>query len=801
MKTGRIIAIAAALCLPSGMWIPPVCSIVPAVTVSAAEEAFTEETLGDMTFRIYSDHAVLTAYNKEGNEEADIPAEVGGAPVTEIGSGAFRGCTRLRSVYALKPLTTEDDYTGHTITTIGESAFEGCCLLRYTNLFEESEEIGDRAFKGCTLLDCSYFSNRLKRIGKEAFMDCRSLSLVELSEGNRSIDDSAFENCIGLLTIYLPGSLEKIGRNAFSGCGQISFINYSGTEKDWEELTENIAPEGNEVLSDTGILYCDYREESTEVTDGKLTFEVFSDHAVLKNCDRKTAGELTVPAEVNGVPVTVIDGKAFDKCEFLDSVILPDGLKEIGSLAFKDSGVKDISIPGSVDKIEAAAFYETQWLKDMREKDPLVIVNGMVIDGQRCRGDVVIPEGVTKIEEAAFSGNKHITSVSIPESVTCIGNWAFDGCISLKSIVLPDSVRTFGTGVLKSCTALEEAVLPEGITRIEESMFHGCTSLRDVNIPDSVKIIGNMAFSGCSALKNVDIPDSVKIISDWAFSECEALTSVTIPGSVTIIRRYAFSSCTGLDSITIPESVVCIGESAFEGCCFKEFTLPPTVRSTGIALCRYCEKLESVSLPEGMMSVPELMFSGCKSLRSVTIPDGVKTIDRFAFSECESLEEIIMPDSVKTIGNKAFSGCGRMEWISLPADLTIAPNAFDGCDSLTDIYYAGTEEEWISHGFGNDTSGENNPLSSADKHYSSGPPSGADVASHWPGDVNVDWKITVSDAVAVLQYIANSEKYALTAAGRKNADCDGETGITGNDALTIQKYDAGVIDSFPRKYY
>ena len=61
------------------------------------------------------------------------------------------------------------------------------------------------------------------------------------------------------------------------------------------------------------------------------------------------------------------------------------------------------------------------------------------------------------------------------------------------------------------------------------------------------------------------------------------------------------------------------------------------------------------------------------------------------------------------------------------------------------------------------------------------------------GDANEDGKVNVSDAVAVLQYIANSEKYVLSEQGTKNADCDGETGITGGDAITIQKIDAGII--------
>ena len=61
------------------------------------------------------------------------------------------------------------------------------------------------------------------------------------------------------------------------------------------------------------------------------------------------------------------------------------------------------------------------------------------------------------------------------------------------------------------------------------------------------------------------------------------------------------------------------------------------------------------------------------------------------------------------------------------------------------------------------------------------------------GDANLDGKINVADAVAVLQFIANSEKYVLSEQGTKNVDCDGETGITGGDAITIQKIDAGII--------
>ncbi|MBO4877317.1 MAG: dockerin type I repeat-containing protein [Ruminococcus sp.] len=67
------------------------------------------------------------------------------------------------------------------------------------------------------------------------------------------------------------------------------------------------------------------------------------------------------------------------------------------------------------------------------------------------------------------------------------------------------------------------------------------------------------------------------------------------------------------------------------------------------------------------------------------------------------------------------------------------------------------------------------------------------VYDYVDGDANNDGKLTVSDAVAVLQYIANKDKYPLTAQAKFNADIDGEEGITGRDAIAIQMIDAGIV--------
>ncbi len=66
------------------------------------------------------------------------------------------------------------------------------------------------------------------------------------------------------------------------------------------------------------------------------------------------------------------------------------------------------------------------------------------------------------------------------------------------------------------------------------------------------------------------------------------------------------------------------------------------------------------------------------------------------------------------------------------------------------------------------------------------------------GDANCDKKVSVADAVAILQAIANKDKFALTPEGAANADCyNTGDGVTANDALAIQKLDAKAIDKLP----
>ena len=69
------------------------------------------------------------------------------------------------------------------------------------------------------------------------------------------------------------------------------------------------------------------------------------------------------------------------------------------------------------------------------------------------------------------------------------------------------------------------------------------------------------------------------------------------------------------------------------------------------------------------------------------------------------------------------------------------------------------------------------------------------------GDANLDGKVSISDSVRILQYIANRSKYNLEGEALLNADVyNNGDGVTGNDAAAIQRYDAGITKSLPESY-
>ena len=97
----------------------------------------------------------------------------------------------------------------------------------------------------------------------------------------------------------------------------------------------------------------------------------------------------------------------------------------------------------------------------MSNANDFIIENGVLIKYKGKGGDVVIPEGVTKIGNEVFRGKKKITGVVVPEGVREIGGFAFCDCIKLERILLPQSLEMVRMGAFMECRNLTELIFPQ----------------------------------------------------------------------------------------------------------------------------------------------------------------------------------------------------------------------------------------------------------------------------------------------------------------------------------------------------
>lgn len=346
-------------------------------------------------------------------------------------------------------------------------------------------------------------------------------------------------------------------------------------------------------------------------------------------------GEVTIPASIDGRPVTVIGTNVFAGRHAMTS----------------------ISIPNSVTNIEQSAF---DWCPSL--------------------GSIAIPPGVTHIKQGVFYNCTGLSNVIIHAGVTIIDNNAFDRCSSLPAVAIPDSVVCIGVGAFADCRNLREIAVDASNPKYESrgGALYDKSQAALVQFPAGIE--GNIAISsgtmrvaeraceGCSQLTGIWIPPGVVDIGNRAFSSCSALTNIVLPNTVTNVGREAFYACTGLARVDIGAGITELGPEPFATCSNITDIVVDDANSSyydidgvlygysGARLIQYPRgRGGEFSVPYGVGSIGQKAFYGSARLNLIQLPTSVTNIGNWAFSFCRDLTRICFQGSSPWLESNAFT--------------------------------------------------------------------------------------------------------------------------------------------------
>ena len=631
-------------------------------------------------------------------------------------------------------------------------------------------------------VDCS-FSITLHTANNVAILPTLAENDFVVSAGTAS--DAPISGKLGEVT----WNLDSEGTLTISGEGAMIDRN-DGYGDPWDSYTEKIVNViiENGVTNIGGYAFYDCGNLSSitipdSVTDiGDLAFH---------SCSSLTS--ITIPDSV-----TNIGDLAFYKCNSLTSITIPKGVTSIGRAAFADcKNLTSITIPDSVSSIKSKVFDDTPWFEAKLKENPLVVVNGILIDGKTCKGDVVIPDGVTYIADSAFHSCNELTSITFPDSVTCIDDHAFRYCEGLTSITIPDSVISIGTLAFSGCSNLTSVTIPNSITRIKKSSFDKTPWFEAEQNENPLVIVNGILIDGNKCEGDIVIPDGVTCIADDAFSLGNRITSITIPDNVTSIGESAFDESIIIivspqnklytyedDVLFNKDKSVLIKYHAKKTA--EEYTVPDSVIYIEDYAFKHSEKLTSVIIPDSVTSIGDSAFLG-SGITSLIIPDSVTSIGDSAF-RFTSLTSVTIPESVKSIGEDTFEGCQLTSIRINNPECVIGDSSDTICENATIYGYEGSTAQAYAEKY-------DRKFVSIDSEQSSSttaPPTAVD------GDTNGDGNANLADAVLILQSISNPDKYRIPESQLVAADVyQRGSGITAMDALCIQKYLLKLIDKLP----
>ncbi len=479
--------------------------------------------------------------------------------------------------------------------------------------------------------------------------------------------------------------------NNNSALNYTSFSNYPIV---WQVVDNEISFEGGAVFQALTV-----KELPLEIEDMKFELNSSGTAYNLISYNNPYVTLVTIPNKYKGIFVEAISENAFKETN-VKEVIIPNSIQTIGISAFQDCiSLNKISIGNGVTKIGNSAFKGCTNLTEITYSDSYNVWISSKIDKGTLETDLSQDNYILICTDGIYTGNYKLTKASGNNNY-CIK--PKDGVVFEGTLEIPAKIGNYN------------------ITEISGFSTQKITTLK---IPNSVTSIGNSAFNNC-LLTSIQLGNSVTNIGEFAFAS-NNITEIELPNSVTTIGEYAFFSCQYLETITIGQNVTTLLENSFDGCInLEEIAFGGTKEqwdnligkrpNNCIVTCSDGDyeitKLDEVEIygsvtEESDFDINEIGYitsANTYNKAVLVIPKSVNGITVLGIDESffdgnknnfvNTIEKIYIPSTIQYIGRYAFRNMPELKEVYFTTYnnnseiMEILMRTFENCPKLSDVW-------------------------------------------------------------------------------------------------------------------
>ena len=584
------------------------------------------------------------------------------------------------------------DITEYTVPSyikrIGHYVFSDTRGITTITLPDGLKSIGFHSFAGCSINSIT-IPDSVEMLGSQTFMGNTELTYCILGKGLKDIGYYTFQNCPKLSEIYCLAdpALSISGDKPFQGVAENGTL-YVPKGTDYSSWLSN----------EYGYLgYCNWKISEISTTIESISLD--NNSLQLREGDSLQLHAIIIPRNLN-VSVTwsstnsniatvstdgVVKGIKEGECEIIASsqgisasckvrvINIDPNLADVkGTILvqsatsktklFYDNGstlntISKILVDGEPVDIEASHRFSSVGYHTVEFFFKDNCIPGQIFWTSSLTGEVEISDNVLSIGYDAFVGSNQIEVFKIGKRVSTLGETPFRDCLSLSDIIVDKDNMFYDSR--DNCHALVESstntlvqgtvstIIPNSIRTIGKSAFSSISKLVSIDIPASVTVIDNNAFAW-SGIEEVSFAPGLTSIGYGVFSGCNNLRLFkgTHPGIIAEGRGLSISNelvavaLAGLDQFVIPEGITSIAESLFSGnSTLITVKLPSTLKTIGSSAFM-SSKIEEITIPDSVESIPHGLFYHCENLKKCTLGSGIKNISNQVFEHCTQLSEI-----------------------------------------------------------------------------------------------------------------------------------------------------------------